>query len=229
MNRRELLSAAVLAPMFLGATSPDAGATPSSPAGRVVKPLPFDPTKLKGLSEKLLTSHHANNYGGAVKNLAKVEEELARLKPDALPALVGGLRERALQFHNSMTLHEWYFGNLGGDGKQSGALAKALPANWEQEFRATANSLGGGSGWVTLSLHTVTGELLTAWSGNHTQAPAGALPLLVLDMYEHSYALDYGAAAAKYLDAFFANVKWEEVERRYALARAALKALGHAL
>lgn len=221
MHRRELLSAVVVAPL-LGAMTPDAGVV-AAPAARVVKPLPFDPTKLKGLSEKLLTSHHDHNYGGAVKNLVKVEEELARLKPDALPALVSGLRERALQFHNSMTLHEWYFGNLGGDGKQSGALSKALPSTWEQQFRATAISLGGGSGWVTLSLHSATGELLTAWSGNHTQAPMGALPLLVLDMYEHSYALDYGAAAAKYVDAFFANLRWEEVERRYELARARLQ------
>jgi len=220
MNRRELLSAAVISPLLLGATPPLSPPTP-----RMVKPLPFDPTKLKGLSEKLLTSHHDNNYAGAVKNLGKVEEELARLTPDALPALVSGLRERALQFHNSMTLHEWYFGNLGGDGKQSGPLLKVLPSSWEAEFRATAMSLAGGSGWVTLSLHTVTGELLTAWSGNHTQAPAGALPLLVLDLYEHAYALDYGAAAAKYVDAFFANVRWEEVERRYEGARAAFKAL----
>lgn len=223
MNRRELLSAAVVSPLLLGAAPP---ATPTTP--RVMKPLPFEPTRLKGLSEKLLTSHHANNYAGAVKNLARVEEELARLKPDALPALVSGLRERALQFHNSMTLHEGYFGNLGGDGKQSGALAKALPSAWEPEFRATALSLGGGSGWVTLGLHTVTGELLIAWSGNHSQAPAGALPLLVLDMYEHAYALDYGAAAAKYVDAFFTNLRWEEVERRFEGARAALKAMNPA-
>lgn len=224
MNRRELLSAAVVSPLFLGAL-PDAGIAPPPSTSRTVKPLPFDPTKLKGLSDKLITSHHDNNYAGAVKSLAKVEEELARLKPDAFAPLVSGLRERALQFLNSMNLHEWYFGNLGGDGKQSGALLKALPSNWEAEFRATAMSLAGGSGWVTLSLHTVTGELLTAWSGNHTQSAAGTLPLLVLDMYEHAYALDYGAAAAKYVDAFFANVRWDEVERRYERAQAAFKAL----
>jgi Fe-Mn family superoxide dismutase len=224
MNRRELLSDALVTPLFLGAAAPDAGVA-ALPTPRMVKPLPFDPAKLKGLSEKLLTSHHDNNYAGAVKNLGKVEEELARLKPDALPALVSGLRERALQFLNSMTLHEWYFGNLGGDGRQSGALLKALPSNWEAEFRATAMSLAGGSGWVTLSLHTVTGELLTAWSGNHTQAPAGTLPLLVLDMYEHAFALDYGAAAAKYVDAFFANLRWDEVEHRFERAQAAFKVL----
>ena len=217
MNRRELLSAAIVSPLFLGASAPDAGVP--SPAARVMKPLPFATTKLKGLSEKLITSHHANNYGGAVKNLIKVEEELAQLKPDTPPAIYGALKDRALQFHNSMTLHEWYFANLGGDGKQSGPLAKVLPSNWEQEFRNTALSLGGGSGWVTLNFHPMTRELLISWSGNHTQAAAGALPLLVLDMYEHSYAIDYGAAAAKYVDAFFMNVKWDEVERRYDFAR----------
>lgn len=214
MNRRDLLACGVLAPVLLGATR-DAGVVESPPA-RALKPLPFDPGKLKGLSEKLLTSHHENNYGGAVKNLAKVESELARLTEATLPAVVGALRERALLFHNSMTLHEAYFGNLGGDGKISGALAKKLPFDLVSTLRASALSLAGGSGWVTLAHHVVTKELLVTVSRDHTQAHAGAVPLLVLDMYEHSYALDYGAAAAKYLDAFFANLKWEEVERRYA-------------
>jgi Fe-Mn family superoxide dismutase len=241
MNRRQALGRITVGAMAVAVArggesmaqqpaNPAPGTALPGPAGmtpgqHAVKPLPFDPKTLRGLSERMIVSHHDNNYAGAVKSLGKVEEELARLKPDAFPALVGGLRERALQFLNSMTLHEWYFGNLGGDGKQSGVLARALPSNWESEFRATALSLAGGSGWVTLSLHSVTGELLTAWSGNHTQSPAGTLPLLVLDMYEHAYALDYGAAAAKYVDAFFANVRWDEVERRYERAQAAFKAL----
>jgi Fe-Mn family superoxide dismutase len=192
---------------------------------RALKPLPFDPAKLPGLSEKLLTSHHANNYGGALKNLVRVEEELAQLKPDAPPAIVGALRERALQFGNSVVLHETYFGNLGGDGKRTGALAKQLPATWEPTFRAAALSLAGGSGWLTLGLGALTGELVTVWSGNHTQAGAGVLPLLVLDMYEHAYALDYGAAAARYVDAFFANLAWDEVERRFERASRAVALL----
>ena len=59
----------------------------------------------------------------------------------------------------------------------------------------------------------------TYWSGNHTQACAFGQPLLLLDMYEHSYALDYGAAAAKYVDAFFQNINWDEVNRRFESAR----------
>ncbi len=221
MNRRDVLSSALLSP-FLLAALPDAG-TPAASAPRAVAPLPFDPAKLKGLSEKLLVSHHDNNYAGAVKNLIKVDDELARLKPDANASIVGGLRERALQFHNSITLHELYFGNLGGDGKQSGALAKALPATWEADFRATALSLAGGSGWVTLSHNLIKDELVIGWSGHHTQAVAAALPLLVLDLYEHAYAIDYGAAAAKYVDAYFTNLRWDEVERRYATSLAASK------
>ncbi len=223
MTRRELLAAAAVSPILMAVATPDAGS--AVPTGRRVRPLPFDPTKLTGLSEKLLVSHHDNNYAGAVKNLIKTEEELARLKTDSPGFLVAGLRERQLTFHNSMTLHELYFGNLGGDGKQSGALAKALPPRWEEEFRMTALSLSGGSGWVVLGLDTMTGELLTSWSGSHSQGPAAALPLLICDLYEHSYALDYGTATAKYVDAFFANLKWDEVERRYEKAGAAMKAL----
>jgi Fe-Mn family superoxide dismutase len=216
MNRRELVFSAGLVPLVLGAAR-DGGAEPG--VTRALKPLPFDPAKLKGLSEKLLRSHHENNYGGAVRNLAKVEDELSRLPATALPATLGALREKALLFHNSMTLHEAYFGNLGGDGKIAGAFAKQLPFDVVETMRAAATSLAGGSGWVTLAMHTITREVVLTVSRDHTQAHAGAVPLLVLDMYEHSYALDYGAAAAKYLDAFFANLKWEEVERRFEAVR----------
>src|SRR5512143_3002631 len=94
--------------------------------GHAIKPLPFDPKKLDGLSERLLLSHHDNNYAGAVKNLNKVEAELARLPKDAAPFLVSSLRERELNFANSLVLHELYFANLGGDGKASGSVAKAI-------------------------------------------------------------------------------------------------------
>ncbi len=96
------------------------------PGSTPIAPLPFDPAKLKGLSEKLLRSHHENNYGGAVKNLNKVEEELARVTKDTPGFVVGGLKERELTFNNSMVLHELYFGNLGGDGKAGSAVQAAI-------------------------------------------------------------------------------------------------------
>jgi Fe-Mn family superoxide dismutase len=66
------------------------------------------------------------------------------------------------------------------------------------------------------NLHT--GALRTYWSSNHTQALAFGAPLLVMDMYEHAYQMDYGAAAAKYIDAFMQNIDWQEVDRRFASA-----------
>jgi Fe-Mn family superoxide dismutase len=76
---------------------------------------------------------------------------------------------------------------------------------------------------LDFSFHT--GDLRTYWSGNHTQSVAFGEPLLVMDMYEHAYQLDYGAAAAKYVDAFFANVRWDEVNRRFERAQRAAAAI----
>ncbi len=206
--------------------------SPTALAGtHTVIPLPFKPTALNGISEKMIVSHHDNNYAGAVKNLNKVEQELSRINADTPPFVVAGLRQSELTFRNSKTLHEAYFGNLGGDGKRSGAIEKALseaygaPSRWEEHFRATGAGLGGGSGWVILSLELDTGALRTAWSGNHTQVLATSVMLLVMDMYEHAYQMDFGAAAAKYIDTFFVNVRWDEVNRRYERALAAARAL----
>ena len=208
------------------------GALKPLPAGKhEAVPLPFDATKLSGISEKMITSHWQNNYGGAVKNLNKVEEQLATVGKDSPGFLVSGLKDRELGFTNSLILHEHYFGNLGGNGKSGGAVASAISdcfgglARWEEMFRATGTSLGGGSGWAVLDLSFHTGDLRTYWSGNHTQALAFGQPLLVLDMYEHAYQMDYGAAAAKYVDAFMVNVNWDEVEKRYERALRAMKAL----
>jgi len=183
------------------------------------------------LSERLITSHHENNYGGAVKNLNRVEQELTKINADTPPFVVAALRERELTFRNSKSLHEAYFGNLGGNGKRSGAIENALSesygsvATWEQHFRGTALGLGGGSGWAILALELDTGALRTIASGNHTQTLSLGVPLLVLDMYEHSYHIDFGAAAARYVDAFFANIHWDVVNQRIDSARRARAAL----
>jgi Fe-Mn family superoxide dismutase len=216
----------------VGEKSADAGGGLRAGAGKHAPvPQPFDPKQLRGLSERLIVSHHENNYGGALRNLNAVEQELARVTKETPGFVVAGLRERELAFANSVILHELYFANLGGDGKPAGAVRDAIAAafgsagRWEELFRTTGMSLAGGSGWALLELDLYTGELRVGWSGNHTQAPAHGCPLLVLDMYEHAYHLDYGAAAARYVDAFFANLRWEEVERRHARALQALAAL----
>lgn len=213
------------------ASSPASASPPQALTGsHSIVPLPFKPTALNGISEKMIVSHHDNNYAGAVKNLNKVEQELAHINAETPPFVVSGLRQSELTFRNSKTLHEAYFGNLGGDGKRSGAIEKALSdayggsSRWEEHFRATGAGLGGGSGWVILALELDTGALRTVWSGNHTQVLSTSVPLLVMDMYEHAYQMDFGAAAAKYMETFFTNIRWDEVNRRYERALAAAKA-----
>jgi len=191
------------------------------------KPLPFDPAKLRGLSERLIRSHWENNYGGSARVLNAVEQRLdAMLRERDLPSYVyGDLKREELHRTGSVVLHEHYFGNLGGDNRPGGEVLAAVKEwfggyeQWDAEFRKTANALAGGSGWAILTYNLHTGELHNYWAWDHMHnAPAGR-PLLVLDMYEHSYHMDYGAAAAKYVDAFMQNVNWEEVNRRYVGAR----------
>jgi len=210
--------------------------TPGAAAARAFagqhqpRPLPFNPARLNGLSEKLLRSHWENNYGGAVKALNAVEQRLQELLRDKeLPPYVyGDLKREELVRTGSVILHEDYFANLGGDGKAAGKVLDLIKQwfgsyeQWEAEFKKTANALAGGSGWVILTHNMHTGEVHNYWAWDHMHnAPMGR-PLLVLDMYEHAYHMDYGAAAAKYVDAFMQNVNWEEVNRR---AEAALKSV----
>jgi len=186
------------------------------------KPLPFDAAKLNGISEKLIRSHWENNYTGSVKALNAVEQRLtAAYKDDALPAYVyGGLKREELLRTGSVVLHELYFANLGGNGKADGTAMSSITRSfgsyevWEAEFRKTANALSGGSGWAVLAYNHHTASLHNYWAGDHSANPPFSTPILVLDMYEHSYQMDFGAAAAKYVDAFMKNVNWDEVNRR---------------
>jgi superoxide dismutase, Fe-Mn family len=232
-TRREALGAAFLASAstlaLLKTNAVWAGDSPSrnkpgagvQPGQHAPVPLPFDVRKLRGISEKMMVSHWENNYGAAVKNLNKVEEELMHINKDSPGFLVSGLKERELTYSNSLILHELYFGNLGGDGKPGGAVHSALAdayggaGRWEEHFRATGSSLGGGSGWTVLDWNLQTGTMRIYWSSNHTQALAFGAPLLVMDMYEHAYQMDYGAGAGKYIEAFVQNIHWHEVNRRY--------------
>jgi Fe-Mn family superoxide dismutase len=100
----------------------------------------------------------------------------------------------------------------------------ALDANfgsverWREEFVACAKALGGGSGWMLLVFQPREGTLVNQWAADHTHAVAGGVPILALDMYEHAYHLDHGAAAGAYVDAFMGNINWDAVYERYQLA-----------
>jgi len=239
-SRRAVLAAlgaggAALAAGREALAQPPAAAPARPPAFRgqhAPKPLPFDPAKLKGLSEKLLRSHWENNYGGAVKALNAVEQRLDAMLADRdLPAYVyGDLKREELVRTGSVVLHEHYFANLGGDGKASGAALDLVRRDfgshevWAAEFKRTANALAGGSGWVVLALNLHTGTAHNYWAWDHAHAAVLGAPLLVLDMYEHSYHMDFGAAAARYVDAFLDNVLWDEGSRRAEWAQKLLRA-----
>ena len=188
-------------------------------------PLPFDTRKLAGLSERLLQSHWEINYGGAVKALNAVRSRLSQALADNTtpPYLYNALKREQQMRSGSVVLHELYFANLGGDGKAPAKVRSVLAAafgsfdTWETEFRRIGQGLSGGSGWVMLGFNHGLKLLENYCLGDHATAPATVTPLLMMDMYEHAYQMDYGAAAAKYIDAFFVNLQWDQVAGRLSM------------
>ena len=230
-GRRDFLatgSSVALAVAAASASGAQAAEGVSPPVPRAFQPsdtlgpLPFDPAKLPGLSEKLLRSHWENNYGGSVKALAAIRKRLAQVQgdKDLPPYVYNDLKREHLIRTGSVVLHEIYFENLGGSGKAGAKEREKIGEAfgsfdaWEAEFRRIGAGLGGGSGCVMLGLNAHTGQLENYWMADHATAPANTRPILVMDMCEHSYQMDYGAAAAKYIDAFFQNIQWEKVAQR---------------
>lgn len=186
------------------------------------KPLSLDPKAIKGISEKVLVSHYENNYLGAVKRLGAIGAQLAELDFAKTPNFViNGLKREQLIALNSMILHEAYFDSLGGSGAPRGALADAISQDfgsvdrWRAEFSAIGKAEGGGSGWVILAYSPRDKRLINQWAADHTTTIAGGRPILVLDMYEHAYHMDYGAKAATYVDAFMEAIRWDNAVKLY--------------
>jgi len=186
------------------------------------KPMSFDPKAIKGLSEKILVSHYENNYSGAVKRLNAISAQLAELDFAKVPVfMINGLKREELIAANSMILHEIYFDGLGGGGAPSGGLADAITRDfgsverWRGEFSAMGKAEGGGSGWVILSYSPRDKRLINQWAADHTTTLAGGRPVLVLDMYEHAYHMDYGAKAAAYVDAYMEAIRWDNAGKLY--------------
>jgi len=187
-----------------------------------MKPLACDPTRIKGMSERLIVSHYENNYGGAVNRLNDITAQLADLDFAAAPGFViSGLKREELIATNSMILHELFFASLGGASTPDGALREAITRDfgnfdrWRAEFSAMGKAQGGGSGWVLLTWSPRDRKLVNQWAIDHTTTLAGGRPILALDMYEHSYHMDYGARAAAYVDAFMAAINWSNVGNAY--------------
>src|SRR5262249_34051405 len=135
-----------------------------------MKPLGCDPQHIKGMSEKLIVSHYENNYGGAVKRLNLIIEQLAGLDFNTAPNFqINGLKREELIASNSMILHELFFDGLGDESEPGMELAAALARDfgsverWRAEFIAMGKALAGGSGWVLLSWSPRDCKLVNQW------------------------------------------------------------------
>jgi len=191
-----------------------------------LKPIHCRPWTLSYLSVKLIESHYENNYGGALRRLNAITEQLEALDFASTPGhVLNGLKREELVALNSTLLHELYFASLGGDGQPTRATSQALADSfgsldrWRAEFKAMGYALGGGSGWVLLTYVPRDGRLINQYASEHSQAVASGVPILALDMYEHAYHMDFGANARAYVDTFMRNIDWPALELRCEDAR----------
>jgi superoxide dismutase, Fe-Mn family len=204
-----------------------------------IAPIAVRPSTLSGISEKMVVDHYENNYGNAVRTLNGVRHELAALDVDTPAYRLRALKREELALMSSVALHELYFANLGGfrrAGPNAGlgrpdwhevpdALSAEIAADlgsasaWRRDFVGTAQSLAGGSGWVLLTYSRRQKRLWNQIATDHTEMAVDAAPVLVLDMYEHAYQMDFGANATAYIDTFFRNINWETVLKRIEAAR----------
>jgi len=184
----------------------------------------FPLSGLTGISDKTLEMHFGL-YEGYVKETNQLTEQLAELAKAGKAAKnpVYAEMNRHLGYeYGGMILHEYYFENLApkGKGKPSAQLTKALEdtfgsfETWKADFVAVGGTRG--VGWAVLFRDPITGRMTNQWITLHEQGvPAGYSPILVMDAWEHAFLLDYKPSErAKYIEAFFSNVNWEEVGER---------------
>lgn len=177
---------------------------------------------MEGFSETLLKNHFTL-YQGYITNTNKVLDTLEQLLKDGktgIPEFAELKRRLGWEF-NGMRLHEYYFENLGGKSgiNKDGVLAKKLNESfgsyetWEKDFKATGTMRG--IGWVVLYQDMSSGKLMNFWVNEHDVShPSGCNPILVMDVFEHAFMLDYGLKRADYIEAFFKNIDWNPVEAR---------------
>ena len=199
--------------------------SPATKEDRNMSYTPKDYSKLIGMPgfSEILLKNHFTLYQGYVTNTNKVLDLLAALLKEGKAGTpeYSELKRRLGWEFNGMRLHELYFENLGGKAAldPAGRLAKALAVEfgsaelWEKDFRATGAMRG--IGWVVLYQDTVGDRLINFWINEHDVShPAGCTPLLVMDVFEHAFMLDYGLKRPDYIEAFFKAVDWKAVEAR---------------
>lgn len=184
-------------------------------ADRIAKPLKAALQKgIEGISARQLQEHHDVLYAGYVKKLGEIEAKLLtadRSEANATYSLVGELKREEVFATNAISLHEGYFDSLGGDGKPKGKIVELIAADfgsyekWEEDFKAAGVAA---RGWVVLAYNWNDRKLHNYSLDIHTHGAWNCTPLLILDVYEHAYFLDYGTARKRYIDAFMKNADW---------------------
>ena len=179
------------------------------------------PRGLQGLSDKLIDNHFDVLYKGYVNKLNEIEESMKTADPAAANAtysIIRELKKEEVFTTNAISLHEGYFENLSpGGNKPTGAILELIQAGWgsyekwETEFRALGLAA---RGWVVLAFNWKDGRLHSYLTDIHSDGVWNCSPVMILDVYEHAYYLDYGAARKAYIDAFFANLNWGVVNKR---------------
>ncbi len=177
---------------------------------------------MSGFSETLLKNHFTL-YQGYVTNTNKGLDILAQMLKDGKTGApeYAELKRRLGWEFNGMRLHEYYFENLGGKTAldKYGALGKQMQCDfgsaeeWEKDFRATGAMRG--IGWAVLYQDNISQRLFNCWINEHDAGhPAGCAPILIMDVFEHAFMIDYGLKRADYIEAFFKNVDWAAAESR---------------
>ncbi|MGP8081050.1 MAG: superoxide dismutase [Dehalococcoidales bacterium] len=176
---------------------------------------------MPGFSETLIKNHFTL-YQGYVTNTNKLTDILSNMLKEGktgVPEYAELKRRMGFEF-NGMRLHELYFDNLGGKSmlektskfSQKVASAFGMYEAWEADFKATGSMRG--IGWAVL-YQDWNGQLFNQWINEHeTGHLAGCTPLLVMDVFEHAFMIDYGLKRADYIAAFFNNINWDNVEKR---------------
>lgn len=193
---------------------------------------PYQPKKSpKGLSEKALQIHHDTLYAGYVKKSNEISEKLHEFgtgrKPldtaNATYSELRGLKEGETFARNGVYLHEWYFDVLGGTGEPGGELLQAIEAKWEtlENFLAYFKGCGmAARGWAVFCWDTKAQTLKVYTADAHNQGGVwGCIPILVLDVYEHAYFMDYGSNRGAYIDDYFASLDWDAANATYQKAK----------
>ena len=183
---------------------------------RTVKPLKYK--TLNGLSEKQLAEHHDVLYAGYVKKINEIRAAVLKADKATANGTYAELRELKVEetfAYNAVKLHEGYFDNLGASSKADGAVLKMIERDfssyekWEEEFKACGLAA---RGWVVLAYDLDEKRLYNFVCDVHNQGGIwGAIPILILDVYEHAYFVDYATARKKYIESFMANIDWKHV------------------